>query len=71
MNRWDAVRLSSDITTVAFDVRESRIYVHFRTDMCATVRRLLARFSLTPGLGMSAVELFLQHAEVFATTEVE
>lgn len=68
MPNWVSVRGSIRIAAVAFDGREPRIYVRFKADMRAKVRRLLTKYDYPPDVEERAVELALQQAELFART---
>lgn len=70
MPNWVTVRGSSRMTAVDFDGGEPRIYVRLKADMRAKVRsHLLAKYDYPPDLEERAVELVLQQAELFASSE--
>ena len=56
------------MTIVAFDAREPLIYVRFKADMRAKMRRLLSKYDYPPDLKERAVKLALHQAELFAET---
>jgi len=70
MPNWVDVRRTSCVTSVAFDGREPRIFVQYKADVSAKMRRHLSKYDDPPDLKERAVELAIHQAELFPGTGV-